>query len=527
MGNGDSSTSPDVDQRRFHNILQRFLTQFKLKKPMITNYMVYHLDYLVANFCYFKDIALVSECLCTENNRFNFAFYQRMNVFIRIIDFGNDTPAGDECNAWGSVGGLAIGDARYRPPPCPTGYAYPMTKEEWIRKSKDALFGPAFEFSNVSDMEDEDSKAEMKEALRNFEVSEYFGSGEDEEYLVFNSRSKVLKHFFEVLGFHFRIHPHYMTEALDHRFICSFLDLLDFEPALNLFGILLGLKGLNMQKLAMLLKDAHPISVLIERKHYVALKMLLLVDWMDNESGSMSSDEEGFFHDEMMSAGEKLISVFLREESYFEYKQVYDIIEILNCSHRCPKLEIPDFKRIDSKLVLYIKLMVGQLDLLMDEIFQKKVHVTLIDLFFGNPDYSALLIPLTIFLSSAIRNQSRFSMLIDIGFLDRFHDACIRSIAVDNGPRPAVESIFSCLVYIYPLVAFYLAKVNRELLNTDKWVYLSSMMDPYHRKEKLSYSNDEAIEMFLDGCASESFARYMCHLVVDEMPVPSLFLEKK
>lgn len=515
---------PDVDQKRFHNILQRSLTQFKLKKPMITNYMIYHLDYLVFNFCYFRDIALVSECLCTENSRFNFAFYQKMSVFIRIIDFGSNGSGGDE----GNRGDLSIEDASSRSLGCSSECVYPMTKEEWIRRSKDALFGSVGEFrENTSDTEDSDDRTKTREILRNFEISEYFGDEEDLEYFVFNSTSKVLAYFFEVLAFHFRIHPHYMTEALDGRFVNSFLGLLWFEPALNLFSILLGLKGLNMQKLAMLLKDSRPVSVLIERKCYVALKMLLLADWIGDDSGSMSSDEEDFFHDEIVSGGEKLISMFLKEESYSEFKQIYDIIEILNCSRRCPKLEVPEFKRVDSKLVLYIRLMVGQLDLLMDEIFQKEVYFTLIDLFFGNPDHIPLLISLTIFLSSAIKDQSKFSMLIDAGFLDRFHDACIKLISIDKGPRPAIESIFSCLVYIYPLVTFYLAKLNKELLDTDKWVYLSSMMGPYCKIEKLSYSNDEGIELFLNDCADESFARYICHLIVDGMPVPSVFLEKK
>ncbi|WEL39315.1 hypothetical protein PFJ87_08g01810 [Encephalitozoon hellem] len=520
---GDGSMCPDVDQKRFHNILQRSLTQFKLKKPMITNYMIHHLDYLVTNFCYFKDIALVSECLCTDNSRFNFAFYQKMNVFIRIIKFSSDGSVGDRQEADNPTDSLSIKSSVSSTAGC----IYPMTKEEWIRRSKDALFGLVSECTNISDTEDEDDKARMKEIFRNFEINEYFGNGEDLEYLVFNPTSKVLKHFFEVLAFHFRIHPHYMTEALDRSFITSFLDTLDFEPALNLFSILLELKGLNMQKLAMLLKDARPVSSLIERKHYVALKMLLLAEWMDEDSGSMSSDEEDFFHDEIMLAGERLVSIFLREESYFEYKQIYDIIEILSCSRRCPKLKIPELKTIDSKMILYIRLMVGQLDLLMDEIFQNKIHLTLLDLFFGNPDNLALLIPLTIFLSSAIKDQSKFSILIDTGFLDRFHDTCIKFISVDNGPRPAVESIFSCLVYIYPLITFYLAKINKELLDTDKWVYLSSMMDPYSRIEKLNYSNDEAIETFLARNPSESFVRYICHLVIDEMPVPSIFLEKR
>lgn len=523
----DSSVCPDVDQKRFHNILQRSLTQFKLKKPMITNYMIYHLDYLVTNFCYFKDIGLMSECLCTDNSRFNFAFYQKMNVFIRIIGFDSNVFPRNECSMDRLVDNLSIKDNVGNPSTCTIGYIYPMTKGEWIRRSKDALFGLISECSNTSDTEDEDEKAKAREVFRNFEINEYFGNGEDLEYLVFNPTSKVLKYFFEVLAFHFRIHPHYMTEALNGDFIISFLNMLDFEPALNLFSILLGLKGLNMQKLAMLLRDAHPVSALIERRYYVALRMLLLADWIDDDSGSMSSDEEDFFHDEIMSAGEKLISIFLKEESYFEYKQIYDIVEILNCSRRCPRLKIPEFKRIDPKLILYIRLMVGQLDLLMDEIFQSKAHITFIDLFFGNPDNLALLVPLTIFLSSAIKDQSKFSVLIDIGFLDRFHDTCIKFISADNGPRPAIESIFSCLVYIYPLIIFYLAKIDKGLLDKDKWVYLSSMMDPYSRMEKLNYSNDEAIEISLGGCPSESFARYICHLVIDEMPLPSIFLERR
>lgn len=509
-----------VDQRRFHNILQRFLTQFKLKKPMITDYMIHHLDYIVTNFCYFRDIGVVSECLCTDNSRFNLAFYQKMNVFMRIIGFDSDGSAGNGCSDAGACAeaheGSVYGEC-----------VYPMTKDEWIRRSKDMLFGFVSESSNTSDTEDEDSREKTREALRSFEVREYFGNDEESEYLVFNPTSRVLKHFFEVLSFHFRIHPHYMAEALDSRFVRMFLDLLGFEPALNLFDILLGLRGLNMQKLAILLKDTHPVTILIRKKCYVALKMLLLADWMDDDSGSMSSDEEDFFHDEVMSAGEKLVSAFLQSESYSEYKQIYDIIEVLNCSRRCPRLEIPDLRQAGPKAVLHIRLIVGQLDLLMDEIFQKGVHALLIDLFFGHPDRSALLMPLTIFLSAAIKDQSKLPLLIKAGFLDRFHDACIASVSLDKGPRPAVPCIFSYLVYIYPLITFYLARLDASLLDTDRWVHLSSMMDPYYRVEKLSYSNDEAIETFLDSCVDESFARYICHLVVDGMPVPSTFLARK
>lgn len=536
MMEGGDDMGFEVDCRRFHSILQRSITQFRLKKPIVTNYVIYHLDYIIGNFCYFEDIGMVSEYLCTDNNRFNFAFYRRMKIFIQIIRFNSE----DDLRAEEVHGDIQNMVETLTVSPWREGrggddggrqVVYPMTKEEWVRASKEVVFGSVSDSSIFADSplsrdEDDQGNGKMRQMFRRFESTECPENGEDLGSPAFNPTSKVLKHFFEVLRYHFKVHPHYMIEALDSSFVSAFLGLLNFEPALELFDVLLDMKGLNMQKLAMLLKEARPVSTLIERRYYRGLQMLLLAEWVREDSDSMSSDEEDLFHDEVISAGDRLVSAFLADTSYLEYKQIYDVIEILNYSHWRPKLPVVEFVGVSPRTILYVRLVVGQLDLLMDEIFERNVHHTFIDWFFGHPDLSTLLLPLTVFFSAAIRDPVMFSALVDAGFLDRFHSTCIRYVSVDKGPRPSTESLFSCLVYLYPLLVFYLNKCNREIATSDGWIHLSVVMDPYDRMESLSYCNDEVMEGFLDDCIDESFARYVCQLVVDRMPLPSTFLKE-
>jgi hypothetical protein len=52
-------------------------------------------------------------------------------------------------------------------------------------------------------------------------------------------------------------------------------------------------------------------------------------------------------------------------------------------------------------------------------------------------------------------------------------------------------------------------------------------MQYYNKIEMLTYSKDDGIENFInDECMSESFARYICHLIIDGMPIPSILLKK-
>lgn len=469
----------DAESQGLHSTLLGSVTQFRLKRQAITNYVIQHLDYIIHNFCFFKDMALVAEYLCTDNSRFNFAFYHRMKTFMQIVGF-RDRDVQD------MVGALGISNT--------------LSEEDLVMESRKRLFPE-------------------------WDGSERCACDEDADVLVLNPAARVQRHFFAVLAFHFRIHPHYMIEAVDDDFVSAFLGLLNTEPALELFDVLLGFKGLNMQKLAMVLRDAHPISVLIGRRSYKALKMLLMVEWVGEDSESVSSDED-LFLDEIVSAGETLVSAFLTEDSYLEYKQIYDVIEILNCSHRRPRLPLVEPREADARTVLYIKLVVGQLDNLMDEIFEKGIHKRFLDLFFGHPDHSVLLFPLTVFFSAAIRDSSALPALVAAGLTDMFHDACIRCLSVEKGTRPATPSIFSCLVYLHPLLTFYLRKSNNEAAFSDRWIRVSAMMEPYDRMETLRYSNDEMVEGFLDDCVDEGFARYICQLIIDEMPVPSVFLNR-
>ncbi|KAH9410892.1 hypothetical protein HK407_09g14870 [Ordospora pajunii] len=516
-----------VNQKKFHAIARNNLISFKLNRSVITNYMVQHIDYMVMNFCYFKDIATISEYLCTDNGQFNFEFHNRIGMFMKIIRY-NGSNSMDDALAKSDANGIA--DRLYaleiddRGDAC-NACAFPMSKDEWMLESRLHMFGVIGRDSNVCNSDEE--MISLHESLRKFEAKENDGE-ENSEYLVFNSMESVFRHFFEVLNFHFKNHPHYMVDALDVCFLKSVLHFLDFEPGLEFFGTLLKLKGFSMQKLMKVLKEARPTTVMIERRSYDALKMLLLTDWMDNDSGSVSSDDDDFMCEEINMIGERLVSALLEEDSYFEYKQIYDILEILNCSRRCPKLKPVEFTKVDVKTVLYIRLMVGQLDTVMDEIFRTDEYQAFIDMFFAHPCCSLVLTPLTVFFTTAIKDVAKFSLLIKGGFITKFHDACIEYISIDQGPRPAVHALFSYLVYMHPILSFYLSKFDKNLAQSDKWVHLSSMMEYYHRIERLKYTSDDAIESFINNeCISESFARYICHLIVDEMPIPSILLKKQ
>ncbi|KAM0671326.1 hypothetical protein OCOL_001778 [Ordospora colligata] len=530
--NGSEHKEWQVNQSKFHAIARNNLIPFKLKRSVITNYMIQHIDYIMRNFCYFKDIATISEYLCTDNGQFNFEFHNRIGMFMKIIRYNGSDSMNDGLNHKNvqdiyeidriadDLNALKIDHQSNR---C-NQYVYPLSRDEWMIESQLNIFGVIDCGSNVCDADEE--MISLHESLRKFEARE--NSGDDNgEYLAFNSVECVFRHFFEVLSFHFKNHPHYMVDALDVCFIKSVIRFLDFEPALDFFGTLLKQKGFNMQKLMRVLKEARPATMMMDMRLYEALKMLLLTDWIDNDSGSVSSDDEDFIYEEINIIGERLVTAFLEEDSYFECKQIYDILEILNCSRRCPKLKLVEFKKVDIKTVLYIRLIVGQLDIIIDDIFQTDAYRAFIDMFFEHSCCSLVLAPLAMLLITAIKDTAKLSLLIKAKFISKFHYACIDCISVDQGPKPAVHALFSHLVYIYPILSFYLNKFDKSQVQSDRWVHLCSMMEYYNKIEMLTYSNDDGIENFInEECMNESFARYICHLIIDEMPVPSILLKK-
>jgi hypothetical protein len=523
--------------RKLHNILRRSITQFKLKKPMVTNYMIQNLDYLIRSFCYFSDIGVVAEYFLTDNTRFNFAFYRKIRVFMQIIAYDDEWK--EERMSNGSVTGCVGGDRtgedkddeeleqqmRGMKVTGTEGMEARDAKEKWIRESRRGLFG--------SETREEEVLPRRKEAadwtraeLRKFEEAEYFDDGVEFNATTVNTKATVLSHFFSILVYHYRAHADYLIEVLDRPLVIAILSKMDMEPALELLGVLLGLKGINMHKLAIVMRECMPITVLVRRRYYRALRMLLETDWVTgDESESVSSDDEDPFHEEIAAAGAVLVDAFLQEESYFECKEIYDVLEILNCSSNRPRLRLIDFTHITPRAILYLKLVVGQLDLLMDEILQRNIHSVFVDLFFTHSNMSTLLVPLTLFLAQAIAKQETLLKLLETNFMERFQRTCIKYVSVDKGPRPAVDSIFGHLVYLYPQLCFYMNKYCRELLETDEWVHLSVFMDRYDDMEGLKYRNDEVIEGFLDQCVDESYIRYVCRLLVEDMPFPNIFGE--
>ncbi|KAM0680366.1 hypothetical protein GINT2_001424 [Glugoides intestinalis] len=62
-------------------------TLFNLCDPETTKFYIKNMDYLITNFPYFRDIAMVSSYFLSENKRFNAKFQTRITKFLEIVEY--------------------------------------------------------------------------------------------------------------------------------------------------------------------------------------------------------------------------------------------------------------------------------------------------------------------------------------------------------------------------------------------------------------------------------------------------------
>ncbi|EQB61074.1 hypothetical protein NAPIS_ORF01363 [Vairimorpha apis BRL 01] len=180
-----------------------------------------------------------------------------------------------------------------------------------------------------------------------------------------------------------------------------------------------------------------------------------------------------------------LVYRFLASTNYLDYKILYNIIyKIL----KCLKIKIPIFKNLlienGKFLICYNN------DLNLEEIWEPPLHSFLVDLFFNDIQFFHLCA------FNFIRTCILKRKLNIIKILDKKYK---EGLSQYYSKKPNIENIFS-----YVLL-FYKCRLRRL--------------------EQLCYKDIVMINKFLDEYYDESLVRYICKLVIDEIPVLNILEE--
>lgn len=490
-----------------HKRLTTDYTLFNLNDPATTRFYIRNIDYLIDNFPYFKDIALVTEYLTAGNPRFTAKFRARLPRFLDVVrydcfgDPGPEAPAAVESPSEGTVKCLYPSDESSREDP------------EFEEYSSEAA-------SENSPAIDSLQHLNIASSTKGPPVGDAFTN---------NPTHLVMNHFSRVLVVHIGCFP--ITDKFT-RFIISRLE---YDAIHNLLVSLLQEGAI----LPILLKN--DCVRLIMDKNLKSLCALL--EGVLYSSRNNIEDEEDFVdqvevHKDALSGrflqiGEALslidrtdasrqedsaaddISDAVRSSPLkykVEFSTIYKILHAI-CQHRSSINISPVRVRSVNRFSLYYIRLLSYNPTFADA----DLAASLIHVFFENPQCSHLH-------SSVLRILVKVPapVLKSVGFFERMYSVCYDHIsatrASPQGPEGAgrTSSLFSFLIRLYIRYASF---IKAEYPG---WDVFHSLMEASCRLERTKYKPEDLDKL----CEYEGFQRYVVESMLGVLPYPSVFTDQ-
>lgn len=443
------------DYAKMLNFMRKSLKFFKIGNPHITKPFIDNIDFIIINFPYFLDIDMVADYLLTDNQEFNYAFYSKIRLFLNIINYNNTDIKST------SVNNKIIDNLTARRG-LRNFYTVDINQHNNIYNQNTSK-SIDFDYLNIECI---NNKLNLwNNALgRSTKEKLYKWLNNDPNISTLNHQDIVLKLFFEILLYHF---DHIKIFLKDTTAIENFLDKLDINDII--------IKKIFEYDKSIFNSIPNLINILLNNNK---------LDFLEE----ITSYNIYFVKKENFN---KIMYRFLSSTEYLDYKILYDIICKLI---KCYKIKIPVYNNLisengkftvkDIKRKLYLSLICYNCDMIMDEIFEISLHLYLIDLFFSDMQFFHLCI-FNFIRGLIIKNKINLVKILDKKYKDGINQF--------YNKKPNLENVFSYVILFYKC--------------------------RFRRLEQLCYKDIDLINKFLDEYYDESFVRYICKLVIDEIPV--------
>lgn len=291
---------------------------------------------------------------------------------------------------------------------------------------------------------------------------------DDTEIYTLNDKEVVLRLFFDIINYHFK---KMKKVVLDHINIKKVLEYLYIDDSLMD-------RILNIEHTS-IFKGIDNVSEMFIKSE----KYNLLEKYYENEHDVVNDNLDT----------DRLTYLFLINPHFLEYKTIYNVLKLK--ARHIPVYENFILKRgdyysdkemicSDTKYYLYLSL----LNINPPEVFFTFPSVTekMINLWFLDAENAFILFNNFKFIDKDILHSKIF---------ERIQNAYRNGLSESVKSKPKVNTIFSFC---------------RKLLKKDKLSFIS-----YHETDK--------INEYIDECFDDSFMRYICKLVIDEVPVLNIF----
>lgn len=519
-----------------HKRLSVDYTLFNLNDAETTKFYINNLDYLIANFPYFKDISTLTQYFISDNGKFNSKFQTRITKFLDIIKYDHTKDTNTAPSSRVSVGSY---NAPYDEVPKNDLDISTELKEKCSvagNESVSALFPKSADPSSsspASDGAEEDSYITKNVSTRrpvpaipDMSVLEpkrptslisirndplfpnHFPRGPE---FVVNTTRAVMRSYVRILDFHMG------KFVVTSRFIRQIVDKLEYEDiSLLLSSLVKSGKALSIIVISGCVRD-------IIKKNLCALE--LLIESALQADANSNEDEEKLL-DQIYEEKDELIQRFFDnalcrgyflddgrsgvdnaynsgdEYSPLVFPSAYSILLSLCINRSSVGIKEMRVSVINRFSLQYLRLLSYNKTITSDTLR------SLIDLFFASSRTSHLLLSV-----SKIILKTSPSLLDDLGFFERLRDQCYAFMSISNGADLTPDGVFAYLIKIYVKFADFVKEHHPS------WRDLHLIMDYCVRLEKYRYRNEELKYME----EYEGFERYIIDCLLSDMPYSSAF----
>lgn len=482
-------------------------TLFNLSDPETTKFYIKNMDYLITNFPYFRDIAMVSSYFLSENKRFNAKFQTRITKFLEIVEY--DSRIGNEAVDTSNLSNESLvlddsfnsdeegGKELFQLSDSEEHIVEKFTLSDGEDENKEALTLP-LDIMSLSLNEGKRSNSLITLPITpNF--PNHFPQGPE---FTINSTALVLKFYAKILTVYAG------KFVVTFQFVSKLLKKLKYEEIGNL--------------LSNLVSQGTALDIIIRNGGFQEICILNLpVMEMILESCLYSNCNKEGTEDKVLEQvyeqKDYLIEKFLKEgvragyiiathelsisESVKDglFTSIFNILLIL-CNYKSP-VNIPEVEicTLNRFTLLYLRI------LSFNTSFSLKTVTRISEIFFGNPTCSHALFSISrIFLKLPVET------LIAAGVFEKMQNLIfdyIETYNLDNN----VDSLFAFILKIYTRF--------RDHLQSESWDTARIYFDYFISQEKFCYRTQElnAIE------EPPGFERYIIDCFLSDIPYSSVF----
>lgn len=274
-----------------------------------------------------------------------------------------------------------------------------------------------------------------------------------------------------------------------------------------------------------------------------ASRILEMLLEMSSDAESTIDGDNYNFLEELRSHADVLVDLFLLESSYsVNILQFKNILTAIGMNIRIRSIDI-DFKDPSYKTFLKIQLMTENYKNNLDMVDLGFLLKTL-DLSFKLTENTLVHNSIYSLSSMVLKNTDSEKVIQLVTYLiPRLYTFFMEYWAQEEGPKPYQNGLYPFLIDIYILLLEMIAhwsgrfKQNGDCSDilslfrqweTEEWNTLRcGFLSRAVKKEGLRYANTKQIFEWLEDCISEPFLRYLCHVIVEDLPDHDFFHQEK